>query len=124
MGIFKSATETHFSKEMEFKLYEKVVKDLAEGNKDLGVWGKAFVDADADEQKAKSLYIKLMVQRFKDQAEAEAEADLEKANEAEAEVSRKIQQKDEETGIELMVNIGIFFFIVIGLISLLFAFNF
>ena len=48
MRFFKSATEKLITKEVEYKLHEKVVKDLAEGNKDLGVWGKAFVDAEAD----------------------------------------------------------------------------
>ena len=45
MKFFKSATEKLFTKEVEYKLHEKVVKDLAEGKKDLGIWGKAFVDS-------------------------------------------------------------------------------
>ena len=49
MKFFKSATEKLFTKEVEYKLHEKVVKDLAEGKKDLGIWGKAFVDADGDD---------------------------------------------------------------------------
>ena len=73
MGIFKSATEKLVSKEVEYKLHEKVVKDLAEGNKDLGVWGKAFVDAEADEKKAEAVYISLMVQHYKDTAKSETE---------------------------------------------------
>ena len=73
MGIFKSATEKLVSKEVEYKLHEKVVKDLTEGKKDLGIWGKAFVDADGDEQRAKGIYIKLMVQHYKDTAKSEAE---------------------------------------------------
>ena len=132
MTIFKSATEKHFSKEMEFKLHEKVVKDLTEGNKDLGVWGKAFVDADADEQKAKSLYIKLMVQRYKDQAEAEAEAEAEARVRAEANAKAErekayaeelkiIKQKNDDKklyALEFMSNFGIFIAAIIVIIAI------
>ena len=73
MKFFKSATEKLFTKEVEYKLHEKVVKDLTEGKKDLGIWGKAFVDADGDEKKTEVVYIKLMVQHYKDTAKSEAE---------------------------------------------------
>jgi len=73
MKFFKSATEKLVSKEVEYKLHEKVLRDLANDKKDLGIWGKAFVDADGDEQKAKAIYITLMVQHYKDTTKSEAE---------------------------------------------------
>jgi len=57
MKFFKSATEKLFTKEVEYKLHEKVVKDLAEDKKDLGIWGKALVDADGDEQREQKVFI-------------------------------------------------------------------
>ena len=51
MKFFKSATEKLFTKKVEYKLHEKVVQDLTQGKRDLGVWGKAFVEADGDEEK-------------------------------------------------------------------------
>ena len=101
MGIFKSATEKLVSKEVEYKLHEKVVKDLAEGKKNLGVWGKAFVDAEADEKKTEAIYVKLMVQYYKDTAKSEAELEAiwnenyrkEKAEKEEA-IRQEIQRNE------------------------------
>ena len=88
MGIFKSAKDLakqtkreldvkqFISKEVDFKIHEKVLSDLAEGKKEIGVWGKAIVEADGDEKKAEAKYIKLMVQYFKDIAKNQE--DLEK----------------------------------------------
>ena len=73
MGIFKSATEKLITKEVEYKLHEKVLRDLANDKKDLGVWGKAFVDADGDDKRTEATYVKLMVQHYKDTAKSEAE---------------------------------------------------
>ena len=73
MGIFKSATEKLVSKEVEYKLHEKVLRDVANDKKDLGVWGKAFVDADGDDKKTEAVYVKLMVQHYKDTAKSETE---------------------------------------------------
>jgi len=73
MKFFKSATERLVTKEVEYKLHEKVLRDLANDKKDLGVWGKSFVDADGDDKKTEAIYIKLMVQHYKDTAKSEAE---------------------------------------------------
>ena len=99
MKFFKSATEKLFTKEVEYKLHEKVVKDLAEGKKDLGIWGKAFVDADGDEKKTEAVYIKLMVRHFKDTAKSEAELEAiwnENYNREQIEKARQAKIREEE----------------------------
>ena len=123
MGIFKSATEKLVSKEVEYKLHEKVLRDVANDKKDLGVWGKAFVDADGDEKKTEAIYVKLMVQHYKDTAKSEAELEAiwnenyqkEKAEKEEA--FREAQkEQDDEDSLELMANFGIFIAFVIVLL--------
>ena len=124
MGIFKSATEKLITKEVEYKLHEKVLRDLANDKKDLGVWGKAFVDADGDEQKAKAIYITLMVQHYKDTAKSEAELEAiwnenyqrEQAQKEEA-LREAQKEKIEDTDLEFMVNFGVGITIVIVIIA-------
>jgi|TARA_B100001741_G_scaffold312200_1_gene315018 hypothetical protein len=143
MKFFKSATEKLFTKEVEYKLHEKVVKDLAEDKKDLGIWGKALVDADGDEQRAKGIYIKLMVQHFKDTAKSEEEIraiwdeNFKREQEAEEErlrqeerdqalalerekedeyLNRKeVRERNENSGVTLALLLG-FFLLIIWLI--------
>ena len=108
MGIFKSATEKLVTKEIEYKLHEKVLRDLANDKKDLGVWGKAFVDADGDDKKTEAVYVKLMVQHYKDTAKSEAELEAiwnenyqrEQAQKAAGERERKLERLREEARIE------------------------
>ena len=116
MKFFKSATEKLSTKEVEYKLHEKVIKDLTEGNEDLGIWGKALVDADGDEKKAKAIYISLMVQHYKDTAKSGAELEAissenfkkENLKKQESEKNNKIllekQKKDKEILIEKQKN--------------------
>ena len=42
MGIFKSATEKLVTKEIEYKLHEKVLRDLANDKKRSWCLGKSF----------------------------------------------------------------------------------
>ena len=65
-----SATNKLIGKEAEYKLYEMVSDEIASGEKDIGVWTKAYSMADGNEQVAKAKYIELMVQRYKDSIEA------------------------------------------------------
>ena len=65
-----SATDKLIDKEAEYKLYEMVSDEIASGEKDIGVWTKAYSMADGNEQVAKAKYIELMVQRYKDSIEA------------------------------------------------------
>ncbi|MDB2544221.1 hypothetical protein N9X63_04035 [Woeseiaceae bacterium] len=102
MGIFKSATEKLITKEVEYKLHERVVKDLTEGYKDLGVWGKAFVDADGDDKRTEAVYVKLMVQHYKDTAKSEAELEaIWKGSYQYAEAEKeKVRLREEKKSIE------------------------
>ena len=123
MKFFKSATEKLFTKEVEYKLHEKVLRDLADDKKDLGIWGKAFVDADGDEKKTEAIYVKLMVRHFKDTAKSEAEleaiwnANYQKEKAEKEEAFREAQkEQDDEDSLELMANFGIFIAFVIVLL--------
>ena len=49
---------------MEYQLYAQVSAEIEEGQKEPGVWAKAFADAKGDEQKTKAIYIELMVERL------------------------------------------------------------
>jgi hypothetical protein len=66
---------------MEEKLFEQVVIELSQGEKRLGLWGKAIANSDGLEEKAKSLYIQYRVQSIKDELEI-AEAINEQENES------------------------------------------
>ena len=65
-----TATNRLVNKEAEYRLYEKVSQELANGEKDAGVWTAAFTKAEGDEKKAEAKYIELMVQLYKDSIEA------------------------------------------------------
>ena len=65
-----TATNRLVNKEAEYRLYEKVSQELANGEKDAGVWTAAFSKAEGDEKKAEAKYIELMVQLYKDSIEA------------------------------------------------------
>ena len=64
--ILKNFSKSHefVTKEQMYAFYEQVAKDIQNNIKDEGGWTKAFVDANGDEQKAKVIYIKLMVERL------------------------------------------------------------
>ena len=47
-----------------YSLYEQVSDDIEKGQKDNGVWAKAYADASGDIQKQKAIYIELMVERL------------------------------------------------------------
>jgi hypothetical protein len=47
-----------------YNFYAQVSYDIQNGNQDMGVWAKAFADADGNESKAKAIYIDLMVERL------------------------------------------------------------
>ena len=56
--------------EIEYLLYEKVAEDIEQGFRDKGVWTKAFVEAEGDENKTKAKYIALMVLQLQLQIKA------------------------------------------------------
>ena len=49
-----TARQQAVSKEIEYLLYEKVAEDIEQGFRDKGVWTKAFVEAEGDENKTKA----------------------------------------------------------------------
>lgn len=51
----------------EESLYELVMAELKDGARRDGIWAKALVDAEGNEAKAESLYIKYRVQALKDE---------------------------------------------------------
>ena len=68
-----SPTEKFLSKEAEYSLYALVHESIEKGDKDTGIWAAAFSKAEGDEQKAKALYIELMVERLKNAIKANEE---------------------------------------------------
>lgn len=89
-----SATNKVISREAEYKLYEQVARDIAEGEKDEGVWTLAFAKSEGNSQKTEALYIELMVQRYKDEMDASIEL-LEKSQE-EAQKKKEIEEAKKE----------------------------
>ena len=65
-----TARQQAVSKEIEYLLYEKVAEDIEQGFRDKGVWTKAFVEAEGDENKTKAKYIALMVLQLQLQIKA------------------------------------------------------
>jgi len=70
---FQSATERLLNAEAENALYEKAAADIEANIIDKGLWTRAFAESDGDEVKQKALYIKMIVQQYKDRILAEEE---------------------------------------------------
>ena len=84
------------TKEAEYQLYEKVSQDIANGERDEGVWTSAFAKSEGDNQKAEAKYIDLMVQRYKDLIDAGIElAEILQTAAEREEIERK-QRLEEE----------------------------
>jgi len=67
---FQSATAKLLSSENENQLYAKAAEDISEGIIEKGLWTKAFISAEGDEQKQKAHYLELIVSHYKDLIEA------------------------------------------------------
>ena len=85
-----SKTRKLIDKEVMYGFYEQVSKEIQSGQKDEGVWAKAFSDSEGDEQKAKAIYIELMVEKMV--LAYEARLELEKASEKEKQIAEKEKQ--------------------------------
>jgi len=91
-----TAANKVITKEAEYKLYEKVSQDIANGERDEGVWTSAFAKSEGDNQKAEAKYIDLMVQRYKDLIDAGIElAEILQTAAEREEIERK-QRLEEE----------------------------
>jgi hypothetical protein len=68
MSIFeKSKTKQSISRLAEEMLYAQVAEEIQNGVRRNGLWAKAIADAELNEDKAKSIYIKLRVQSLIDE---------------------------------------------------------
>ena len=67
----RKGAATRLSEEL---LFEQAMKELDEGLVRPGIWGKALVSSDGDEQRAKALYLKYRVQAMLDEGELVLEA--------------------------------------------------
>ena len=73
MEILKRLKEDGIAKrQVEEALYNRVVEELAQGERREGLWAKAFADAEGIETKAQGLYIKYRVQSLVDELELQA----------------------------------------------------
>ena len=91
-----TAANKVITKEAEYNLYEKVSQDIANGERDEGVWTSAFAKSEGDNQKAEAKYIDLMVQRYKDLIDAGIElAEILQTAAEREEIERK-QRLEEE----------------------------
>ena len=104
MSIFQSAQERYISKGEEYKLYEKVAVDMEKKELNKGIWAKALTDAEGDKVKQKAIYIKLMVDYYKDLIKAGEEVEAILANKKkkaaqvmEREIKKAEQFKAKET---------------------------
>ena len=65
-----TALQQAASEEIEYLLYEKIAEDIEQGFRNKGVWTKAFVEAEGNEDKTKAKYIALMVLQLQLQIKA------------------------------------------------------
>tara|TARA_Y100000588_G_C13765962_1_gene716069 strand:- start:74 stop:538 length:465 start_codon:yes stop_codon:yes gene_type:complete len=91
-----TATNRLVTKEAEYQLYEKVSQEIANGEKDAGVWAAAFTKSEGDEKKADAKYIELMVQRYKDFIEAGLEFEEILKSNFEENLRRKEKEREEK----------------------------
>ena len=119
--------------ELNYKLYERVKKEIESGVKNDGVWTKAYADAKGNLQKTKAIYIQLMVERLrlldeqeekkkKEVLEQEAEERAIKIKEYEEEQKRI---KDKEFGERMSTRISIFLtYFMLAILALAFLASF
>jgi hypothetical protein len=86
-----SKTNKFLDKELIYKFYEQVSKEIQSGIKEDGVWAKAYAMSSGDEQKAKAQYIELMVERLMLANDAKTESESKK--EKQEKIKNKIHQK-------------------------------
>ena len=73
---FKRKVET-ISSDDDYHIYGEICEEIERGERDLGVWGKAFSQAHGDESKAKAIYIELMVALRKEYLREQQKLELE-----------------------------------------------
>ena len=82
--------------EKENSYYQKVAEDLNMGDRDEGIWSKAFSRSKGDHKEAESIYIKLMVEKIVIEEQLkEAEKEKKKKEEERLEKVREKLEKQE-----------------------------
>ena len=79
MGLFKGKDKLSiFQRKHETYLYELVMEEIANNERQKGIWGQAIVKSNGDEKKAEAEYIKLRVEALKDEIEIQKQEETEK----------------------------------------------
>ena len=83
--------------EKENSYYQKVAEDLNMGDRDEGMWSKAFSRSKGDHKKAESIYIKLMVEKIVlEEQLKEVEREKKKKKEERLEKEREVKERWQE----------------------------
>ena len=83
--------------EKENSYYQKVAEDLNMGDRDEGMWSKAFSRSKGDHKEAESIYIKLMVEKIVIEEQLkEVEKEKKKKEEERLEKEREVKERWEE----------------------------
>lgn len=83
--------------EKENSYYQKVAEDLNMGDRDEGMWSKAFSRSKGDHKETESIYIKLMVEKIVIEEQLkEVEKEKKKKEEERLEKERKVKERWEE----------------------------
>lgn len=113
-------------KDLEYRYYAEALSSIESGEKDKGVWAKAFADAGGDSDKAQAKYIELIVEKMMLATEAEDEIDANLAKEKEEELRKQKEDIEKSLGGGLQPSSGkalwlltilsfLFLFVIIGL---------
>ena len=65
-NLFKSPTSKLIKEQLEEELYLRALTDLENGIINEALWAKTLADSDGDANKQKAIYLKSIVQRYKD----------------------------------------------------------
>ena len=103
MAFFKSKDKfSIFQRKHETYLYELVMEEIANNERNKGLWGQAIVKSNGDEKKAEAEYIKLRVESLKDEIEIQKQEETEKKilneelTKLEEEEKKKQNENDED----------------------------
>lgn len=95
-NLFKSPTSKLIKEQLEDELYLRALTDLENGIINEALWAKALADSDGDANKQKAIYLKSIVQRYKDitASNDEIEAKQLKAQQKIAKQEAKLNDKN------------------------------
>jgi len=133
MSIFKHIREIKRNKRLfDEKVYEMVLEEIAQDQKQPGLWAKAIADSSGNMDKAKSLYIKYRAEAIKqdinflkdNELKTEKQENSPKAQEKQEVKSENSSQTATSKPEEEFSGCAIFIFIVVvALVALIFTIN-